>query len=106
MFLSACPSKGEPSHWGSKSPPIVDSVKAVNAKLLTAAGEVGIFVHPRCKNTIKSLERTQWVDKNPNTLQIDKTENIEHWSDGVRYGTEFLFPVKSFHKAHKQGFNF
>src|SRR5210317_2216251 len=69
----------------SKSPPIVDSVQATNSKFMTAAGDVGFFIHPKCENTIKSLERTQWVDKNPDSLTIDKTENIEHWSDGIRY---------------------
>jgi hypothetical protein len=89
-----------------KSPPIVDSVKAVNGKLKTAAGEVGIFLDPKCQNTIRSLERTQWVDRNPDTLSIDKTEGVEHWSDGVRYGTEFLFPIKSHTKKTARGFGF
>lgn len=74
------------------SPPIVDSVRAVNQRLRTAAGEVNMFFHPRCKGTIASVERTKWLEK-PDSAMIDKSEGIEHYSDGVRYGAEYLFPV-------------
>jgi len=89
-----------------KSPPIADSVQAVNRKLMTAAGETHMWFHPRCSGTIKSMERTIWVDKNPDNATIDKTENIEHYSDGVRYATDFLFPVISHSKKTSRGFNF
>jgi|SaaInl4_135m_RNA_FD_contig_71_898004_length_16358_multi_5_in_0_out_0_2 hypothetical protein len=88
------------------SPPIVDSVAAVNKKLLTAAGDIDFFVHPRCMGTIKSLERTIWLDKNPDSATIDKKEGVEHFSDGVRYGTEFLFPIRTSTTRTKRGFNF
>lgn len=90
----------------SKAPPIVDSVNAVNRKLLTAAGDVGIYVRPECKGTIESLERTKWVDNRPDTATIDKSEGVEHFSDGIRYGVEFLFPVLSGTKAVHQGSTF
>ena len=89
-----------------KSPPIVDSVKAVNNRLGTAAGEVNMFFHPRCEKTIRSMERTQWVDKNPDSLTIDKREGVEHWGDGIRYGTEFLFPVINHNTKAARGFGF
>jgi hypothetical protein len=89
-----------------KSPPIADSVQAVNAKLMTAAGEVEMYVHPRCTGVIKSLERTQWMDKNPDSATLDKSEGIEHYSDGVRYIVEFLFPIKGYHKGSARGFTF
>lgn len=90
----------------SKSPPIIDSVAAVNRKLKTAAGDTTMFFHPRCEKTIMSVERTSWVDKNPDTATIDKAEGIEHWSDAIRYPTEFLFPVLAAQKRVSQGFNF
>lgn len=77
----------------ASSPSIVDSVSAVNRRLMTAAGDVNMFFHPRCQGTIESIERTKWLDKNPDAAIIDKKEGIEHFSDGVRYGTEYLFPV-------------
>jgi len=89
-----------------KSPPIVDSVKAVNSKMMTAAGECGFYIHPRCENTIKALERVQWVDKNPDLAAIDKTEGIEHWADSIRYPIEYLWRVQSKYKPVSRGFNF
>lgn len=88
------------------APPIVDSVAAVNKKLLTAAGDIDIFVHPRCSGVINSLERTKWVDKNPDTATIDKSEGLEHFSDGLRYGIEYLFPVHQGTKRISRGFKF
>lgn len=89
-----------------KAPAIVDSVAAVNKKLQSAAGDVDMYVHPRCAGVISSLERTKWVDKNPDTATIDKSEGVEHFSDGIRYGTEFLFPVRAGTKVTQRGFNF
>lgn len=90
----------------TKAPPIIDSVAAVNRKLLTAAGEVDLYVHPRCSGVITSLERTKWVDSNPDTATIDKSEGIEHFSDGIRYGVEYLFPVNAGNKTVSRGFKF
>ncbi len=88
-----------------KAPPIVDSVAAVNKKLLNAAGDIDLFIHSRCTGTVMSLERTKWVD-NPDTAVIDKSEGIEHFSDGVRYGIEYLFPVHQGTKRIARGFGF
>jgi len=88
------------------SPALVDSAKAVNAKLMTAAGDVGMYVHPRCTGLIKSMERTKWADKNPDSAIIDKSEGLEHYSDGVRYATEYLYPVRSNAKVTERGFRF
>ena len=79
----------------SSSPSIVDSVKAVNRKLLTAAGTTDLYVHPRCEGIIRSLERTSWVDNNPDTASLDKKAGEEHFSDSVRYPIEFLYPVQA-----------
>lgn len=89
-----------------KAPPIVDSVAAVNRKLMNAKGDIGLLVHPRCKNLILSLERTKWVDNNPDIAVIDKSESIEHFSDGVRYAAEFLYPVQTGTKKVAKGFGF
>jgi hypothetical protein len=90
----------------SKAPPIIDSVAAVNRMLMTASGKVSMYVHPRCKGVITSLERTKWVDGNPDTAAIDKKESIEHYSDGIRYGIEYQFPIRSGTKTVKRGFGF
>jgi hypothetical protein len=89
-----------------KAPPIVDSVAAVNRKLLNASGKIDMFVHPRCTGVIASLERTKWVDNNPDIAVIDKSEGVEHYSDGIRYGIEYLFPINQGTKRTSRGFNF
>ena len=89
-----------------KAVPTIDSVAAVNKKLMTAAGDVGMYIHPRCTGTISSLERTKWVDKNPDTATIDKSEGVEHYSDGIRYGVEYLFPVQQGTRPVARGFKF
>jgi len=90
----------------SKSPPIVDSVNAVNSQLQNARGDINMYFHPRCVNTIRSMERTIWLENNPDAAQIDKKEGVEHWSDGIRYYTDFRFPVKNHRASVHQGFLF
>lgn len=90
----------------SAAPSIVDSVAAVNRMLKTASGKVSMYVHPRCHGLIASLERTKWVDNRSDSALIDKSEGVEHFSDGVRYGIEYLFPVQSGTKTTVRGFGF
>lgn len=78
----------------SGSPPHVDSANAVNRMLMNAKGESNMFFHPRVTGTINSVEKTSWVDGNSDSATIDKSMGVEHFSDNVRYSTEFLFPVQ------------
>lgn len=96
----------------SSHPSIVDSVNATNARFLTAAnpvtGRKGIryaFVLSNCKPVIESLIRTQWVDKKSDSAVIDKSLDVEHFSDGIRYFMEFRWPVRKRNKAVR-GFGF
>lgn len=89
-----------------KAPPITDSVNAVNRRLKTSAGEINTYINPTCTGVITSLERTTWVDNNPDTATIDKKEGVEHYSDGIRYLFEFKFPIVSGTKSTARGFNF
>lgn len=88
------------------SPPIVDSVASVNRMLKTAAGNVSLYVSNKCTGVIQSLERTVWVDNNPDSAMIDKKEGVEHFSDGVRYPVHYLFPVDNSQPRVKRGFGF
>jgi hypothetical protein len=90
----------------SKAPPIVDSVQAVNRMLKNANGDTNLYVHPRCNDVILSLERTRWLDNNQDTASIDKSEGVEHFSDGVRYACEYLYPVRSGVKSTSRGRRF
>jgi hypothetical protein len=88
------------------SPPIVDSVAAVNRMLMTAAGDVRMFISAKCTGLIQSLERTSWLDGNSDTATIDKSQGVEHFSDGVRYPMHYLFPIRAGGAAASRGFNF
>jgi len=94
------------THAPNAAPSLVDSANCVNRMLKTAAGDINLFVHPRCTGTIVSLERTKWTDTNPDVATIDKSEGIEHYSDGVRYGISFNFPIHAGTKTVKRGFRF
>lgn len=83
------------------APGLVDSTNCVNRMLKTAAGDVSMYFHPRCKGLIKSMERTVWVDKNTDNVAIDKSDNVEHFSDGIRYFTEYEFPINVKTRAAK-----
>ena len=88
------------------SVPVVDSVNAVNRKLMTANGAVDMFFDRRgCPELIASMERTKWVEGNKDLAMIDKTEDLEHFSDGVRYATDYLFPVREIKVSTAQGTN-
>jgi hypothetical protein len=87
-------------------PPIVDSVACVNRLLKTAAGDVSMYIDPKCKGLIESLERTAWVDNNSDTAMIDKSKGVEHFSDGVRYPMHYLFPIHNGQRATSRGFGF
>lgn len=77
------------------APSIVDSVAAVNRKLENAAGIIDFFIDPGCTKVISSLERTVWLESRPETATIDKTAGVEHFSDGIRYLVNFLWPITS-----------
>ena len=76
-----------------KAPAIADSAQAVNTKLKNARGDIGLKVHPKCEGIIRSFERTTWLENNPDSLIIDKRTGEEHFSDGIRYAMEYMFPV-------------
>ena len=104
--FSILESYGIRCHAHKGHPPIVDSVAAVNKKLMNAAGDVDLYVSTECPGVITSLERTKWLDKNQDTATIDKSDNIEHFSDGIRYGVEYLFPLYQGTKRTAKGFGF
>ena len=78
-----------------KNPPIKDSINAVNTKLLTASGLVGMYFDSGCMNLIKSMNNTVYKNvEGSDDVTINKNGE-EHHSDYVRYATEYLFPIQS-----------
>lgn len=69
-----------PKHpWAVK-----DKINSTNWLIRTAHGDCKMLIHPRCKNTIKALKNVTYKEGSEDYV-IDKTANIEHWTDGLGY---------------------
>lgn len=77
--------------YRKKHPPVADRINAVNRMLRTANGRIRLFVDPKCKGLIESLEQTIYK---PGGREIDKKLSNEHSGDALGYPIEFEFPVR------------
>jgi hypothetical protein len=72
--------------------PIRDRVNAVNSKLKNSNDVSSLFVDPKCKQIINSLERMVYK---PNTSIIEKDGELDHMADAVGYLVDFLYPLRT-----------
>jgi phage terminase large subunit len=63
---------------------VKDKINATNWMICTADGHLKLFIHPRCKHTIKALKNVTYK-QGADDYVIDKTAGIEHWTDGLGY---------------------
>jgi len=63
---------------------VKDKINATNWMIRTADGQMRMFIHPRCKHTIKALKNVTYKEGAADYV-IDKSANIEHWTDGLGY---------------------
>jgi len=77
-------------------PAIRDRINATNAKLKSAQGTRTLFVDPKCKEIIKSLERLVYKE---GTSIPDKDSGFDHMADALGYAVEYLFPIKKEYAA-------
>jgi len=63
---------------------VKDKINATNWMIRTADGHLKLFVHPRCKHTIKALKNVTYK-QGADEYVIDKSAGIEHWTDGLGY---------------------
>lgn len=68
-----------------------DGINAVNAKLCSSNGITTLFVDPRCKYILESLEKHTYK---LGTSIPDKDSGFDHASDALRYLVDFLFPIR------------
>jgi hypothetical protein len=68
-----------------------DGINAVNARLKSSTGIINLFVDPRCKYTIESLEKHTYK---PDSSVPDKDSGFDHFSDAIRYMVDYLFPIR------------
>ena len=69
-----------------------DRINAVNSRLLSGDGQRHLFVSPKCKQTIKSLERQTYKE---GTSIPNKDDGFDHMNDALGYLVEYLFPVRT-----------
>ncbi len=69
-----------------------DRINAVNSRLLSGDGQRHLFVSPKCKQTIKSLERQTYKE---GTSIPNKEDGFDHMNDALGYLVEYLFPVRT-----------
>jgi hypothetical protein len=75
-----------------KAHPLVrDRINAVNSRLLSGDGERHLFVSPKCKHTIKSLERQTYKEG----TSIPNKDGTDHMNDALGYLVEYLFPIRT-----------
>lgn len=68
-----------------KSPwSVKDRLNATNWLICNAEGQRRLFVHPRCKNTIKGY-RSVTFKEGAEDFVVDKDPGLEHWIDGAGY---------------------
>ena len=67
------------SPWAVK-----DRLNATNWLIKNAEGERRMYVHPRCKNTIKGF-RSVTYKEGADDFIVDKDPGLEHWIDGAGY---------------------
>ena len=86
-----------------KSPwSVKDRLNATNWLIKNAEGDRRLFVHPRCKDLIKSFRNTTFKEGS-NDFVIDKSANVEHWIDGTGYLIlSAMNQVKPFHIGNIQ----
>lgn len=63
---------------------VKDKINATNWMIRTADSHIKLFVHPRCKHTIKALKNVTYK-QGAEDYVIDKSAGIEHWTDGLGY---------------------
>ena len=71
-----------------------DRINAVNSRLLSNDGQRRLYVDPKCKKVIESLERHTYKE---GTSQPEK-DGFDHMNDALGYAVEYLFPIR---KAHQ-----
>lgn len=69
---------------------IRDRINAVNSRLRSADGVRQLFVDPKCKKTIESLERQTYKE---GTSQVNK-DGFDHMNDALGYAVDYLFPIR------------
>lgn len=67
-----------------------DRINSMNSRLCSANGDRNLYVSPKCKATIRSLERHTYKE---GTSIPNKDDGYDHLNDAFGYLVEYLFPI-------------
>jgi len=70
--------------------PVKDRINAVNSLLLNADNQVRLLVDPKCKMTVKAMEKMSYKE---GTNIPDLNNDYNHISDAYGYAIEYQYPV-------------
>lgn len=70
---------------------VKDDINSVNSRLCSTKGQRRLFVDPRCKYTIQSLERHVFKE---GTSIPDKDSGYDHLTDALRYVVAYQWPIR------------
>lgn len=74
----------------SAHPPVADRINEVQAMLCNAAGDRRLFISPKCKELIKSLDGMTYKQ---GTSAPDKSLGLDHVTDALGYKIHSMFPL-------------
>ena len=74
-----------------KAPAVVDRINALQALLMNGAGRRRLFVHPGCRQTIKSLEGQTYKEGTSQPMK----DGTDHMADAAGYLVWGEFPIQA-----------
>lgn len=81
----------------NKHSAVRDRINSVNSRLCNANGDRYIYLDPRCKETIKGLERQTYKE---GTSQPNK-DGYDHMNDALGYIVDYLYPIKKHYEVEQ-----
>jgi phage terminase large subunit len=68
---------------------VKDRINSYNSRLCSADGQRHLFIDPKCKKTIESLEKFTYKEG----TQVPDKNGFDHMFDAASYCIDFLFPL-------------
>jgi len=77
--------------------PVRDRINSYNARLCNSRGIRRLYIDPKCKYTLESLEKFCFKE---GTQIPDKDSNFDHMFDAASYCVQYLFPLRKEHDTY------